>query len=444
LRPHHCANCGYSSAMGPFFRKGEAGLLHRKVMICAGCSSRYTTDLEEKLTDRFWTGQIVWGVLLTLGLALSFVAHSSVGLVGVTFYAAIVVSIPTRIAIHEAGHALAAVALGLRVLKVEIGSGPLLATFRLSDTQIEVRQKFYLGGMTKRALGRRERSRARTALVVLAGPASDLAAAMLILWCAYLVQSTAGEHPSTLLSMSVAGLCGVGLAEGSTAIRNLRPSRFRDGTASDGQQLLDLLRRRQPLSGRDEAHLQIIDLIAMGRFGEAAELAECAASESTSRVEFLSMAIHCRSRADGDLAALDFYAKSGCGAADASLETDESSRAAIAWLRANLAWCAIKADQVSWTRQADSYSESALEIVPTAPEMKGTRGAWLIRHGHVKDGLDLLTEAVRNVADPLDRAEFCRFLSLGHRNNGDLIFADEFENLGRHLLSSTPPRDVAN
>lgn len=117
-----------------------------------------------------------------------------------------------------------------------------------------------------------------------------------------------------------------------------------------------------------------------------------------------------------------------------------SSLEAMPWFEANVAWVAIKAGRNDMGDLIEKFTLSALTSRPEAPEMKGTRGAWLIENGEYHSGLALLTEAVRSVVDPIDKADFCHFLSRGWKALSDEARSDGYRQLRRHLIGNDRDR----
>ena len=172
------------------------------------------------------------------------------------------------------------------------------------------------------------------------------------------------------------------------------------------------------------------------RFTEAAEVALDAAPGSPFELVFFSMALHALSRSRGDQAAIALYLERKDDIDRAEKKAGDGPPAANAWLRANLTWCALKTGDRSLDHLIEDFSNSAKTTASEVPEIKGTRGAWLIVTGEVDVGLPLLTEAVRSITDPIDRADFCLFLARGWRTQGDEERASAFEELRGHLLAA--------
>jgi hypothetical protein len=106
-------------------------------------------------------------------------------------------------------------------------------------------------------------------------------------------------------------------------------------------------------------------------------------------------------------------------------------------LQANVAWSATKAGRRDLDDLVERFSREALEAFPEAPEMTGTRGAWLIVLGRHDEGLALLAEAVRRISDPIDKADFCDFIARGWVALADPSRATFYQELRMHLGKQT-------
>jgi len=131
------------------------------------------------------------------------------------------------LALHEAGHALAAKALGWYVGQVVIGFGPIWRRFELGGAHVQLRS-FPVEGFVRCVPRNLAWPRTKSALIYFAGPGIELAAAACVLWLA---------GPQRLLaqpeSVGVAALQGLALAAASGGVLNLLPH----GVTVDGVQV---------------------------------------------------------------------------------------------------------------------------------------------------------------------------------------------------------------
>jgi hypothetical protein len=419
-----CDTCGYHSNARDFFRRARGGLLGRSKTVCEGCDPYKPSHAERR---------IFRSVIVLQCYALLAIAWSSIGWVAdalsmFLMAEAALLSSLFRIGVHEAGHALAARAMGARVLRVTIGRGPARRTVRLGNTLIDLRSYVFMGGATHFAWLGGSARRWRSILVVIAGPAANGVLAALAFWAA----SACGPGwPADFLRPTLAGF---GLAQAATAIFNLLPftSRF-DGLPSDGRQLFTLLSARIPkVDVATQALLRGQTCLAEQQFNEAAEAFWDAARLKPDATYAFAMVMHCLARAKGDDAAMAFF-QAHRPAFEASMGTvDEIHRATIPYLQVNIAWPALKTD----LSLANAYSQAALDALPEVSAMLGTRGAYLVATGEVSAGRELLLQAIRASAEGSDRAEFANVLAQADRASGNTASAEAFQDLGRYARTA--------
>ena len=116
------------------------------------------------------------------------------------------------------------------------------------------------------------------------------------------------------------------------------------------------------------------------------------------------------------------------------MAADEDDQPFLALLNANVAWCALKAGDPANAPLAETLAREAFAAVPEAAEMKGTLGAVFTNRGAIDEGIELLRDAARHIADPLDKADFCIFLARGEHARGNSARANTFAELRRHIL----------
>ncbi len=130
---------------------------------------------------------------------------------------AAVLAISLLIVIHEAGHFLAARRFGMRVERFSVGFGPVLFSFRRGETEFAI-SALPLGGYVKIAgMGPGEAEDAtdgalfanqaawRRFLVILAGPAMNYVAAVLIAWGLLATLGLRVPDPGTSLGKAMPG-----------------------------------------------------------------------------------------------------------------------------------------------------------------------------------------------------------------------------------------------
>ena len=296
-------------------------------------------------------------------------------------------------------------------------------------------RKYASGGGLMHSFDPQDRyQRLGTAAMVVAGPLANALGGAVALWLCAL----AGPPASLPTMITTSALSGFGFSMAFMAVVNLIPQRFGDGgtVASDGRQLLNLLRKRSD-SNPDILRLaKVTGLIQMNRFDDAAKVALAVSDSSELRSLFFAQAIHCLSRSRGDAAAMDCYMSRMTGSLPSVGPNVLLDRDPLPWLEANVAWSALKSEDRRYRDLIEPMSAAALDAVPDAPDMKGTWGAWMVESGHADEGLPFLFQAVRAATDPIDRADFCIYLAKGSRAIGDEVQAEGFEQLRRHLLTT--------
>jgi regulator of sigma E protease len=132
--------------------------------------------------------------------------------------AAAVLAVSLLIVVHEAGHYLAARRFGMRVERFSVGFGPVLLSFRRGDTEFAV-SALPLGGYVKiagmapgEAVDPADRGLYanqgawRRFLVILAGPAMNYLAAILVAWGLLATLGLRAADPSPRVGALVAGM----------------------------------------------------------------------------------------------------------------------------------------------------------------------------------------------------------------------------------------------
>lgn len=419
-----CDTCGFRSAAHGFFRCAKGGILDRTKTVCEGCDPYQPSLYERRLFRNVFVLQVLWLVVI---------AWTSLGLVDdpLSLFLMVEGALLTtviRTAIHEAGHAAAAAALGAKVLRVTVGHGPTAHQFRWQGVRVDVRRYAFMGGQTHMAWPSGESPRWRSILVLLAGPGANAAFALLAFWLASsLQQGWLATFASPLLS-------GFGVSQAITAIYNLWPSTFElNGLPSDGRQVLALMTSRNSKPDkfvqallRAQAHLvEERHKAAADAFWEAAQL------KPDATLAF-AMTMHCLNQAEGGAAAMAFF-RTNRAAFEASMATtDDVHRTMVPYLQANIAMPALSSDPPL----ADIYSRAALDALPEIPAMIGTRGAYLILMGEVATGRGMLLQAIRGSTSGNDRAEFAEALARADRAAGDAERAEAFEDLGRYARAA--------
>jgi len=327
--------------------------------------------------------------------------------------------------IHETGHALAARLAGFQLVLVQIGRGPEALTYRRGSLRLSLRRYAMLGGKT-RFIAPPDAAAWRQALAFLGGPLFSLSAA------GVLIVAVLGRDRSetSVLAPMALGFAILGLI---SAVNTLWPATSSEGQPTDGAQLLALFRKTAAVDPRLPLLVALEQLQAAGRYAEALRRIVEQLKIWPNDPYLLSAMIHYGSRVAGDREALArYHALVAAAPADPPRPFDWH-REMVGWLAANLAWVIIKSG--ADLERADLELQTALEHLPHAVEVKATLGALYVARGEAEIGERLLIEGMRQVEDPLDRADFCRFVATARRDRGDAAGAFEADRLREHILA---------
>jgi len=418
---HICSNCGFTSPGAAVFRRAKGGLLNRSQIVCDVCVPYRPTPYEHKMGLR-----VLFAPLGFLLGAFPLLFHDG----GVFIFMLImaVTSLPTlplRILIHEAGHAFAARLMGQIVWQARIGSGPIRQRLRLLGVVFEIRAYPWMGGLVNFFGPAEPVGRPAEAFIIAAGPLANVLAAVIAFGLNYLCQ---------WVGVVAAVFAGFGAFNLLVAIYNLVPRRFGDNetVASDGRQLLNTLKRRAIPNPPIRQMRLAAGYSYMGRYGDAATTAMNEWQATPLKFFFAIQILHNLSRGQGDRAAIDFFFANESEFQERD-ETDTTIKSNLAWVRANVAWSALKLDDPALSELAGRMAEAAIAAVPDHVEMRGTYGAWLVSVGREEEGLPLLVGAARGIDSTIDKADFCDFIARAWRQKGDPKKAAQYEALQAHL-----------
>jgi hypothetical protein len=141
---------------------------------------------------------------------------------------------PLAVVLHELGHALTGLCLGLEVGAITIGFGPTLAQFQLGGLPVRFHTgllsgRVYFGSASRRLL------RTRLWIATLLGPATNAALVALAVHCWGTVESSIGSNALMLWVIVNSMLVGI-------AIVPYRSTEFGQAYRSDGLALLEIPR----------------------------------------------------------------------------------------------------------------------------------------------------------------------------------------------------------
>jgi hypothetical protein len=405
------------------FRREAGGLLGKEGPVCFGCAAYQPTPYERQLFG-WWLGRLAfWGLI-------AFWAGTDWGWPFVAVaWATLVLGEPLDTLIHEAGHALAVRLAGFPLLSIRIGRGPEILAGRLGSTRFSLRRHAMLGGDTQFVVPEGAPTW-RQALAFLGGPLASLCTAI-----ALIVLILARDDGRSLIPGAIA--MGFVILSLRTGVNTLWPQTSSEGQPTDGAQLLALLNPAASAAAEPLLALMAATqrLQLTGRHAQAADLFADKLREWPNDPYLLGMVIHSTSRAAGDKAAMARYRALVAAAPAGPPRPFDWHQTMVGWLAANIAWSTIKSGPEADLEVADLELQTALERLPDAPEVKATLGALFVARGESEMGERLLIDALRVIDDPLDRADFCRYVAKARRNRGDVEGAAEAGRLLDHILA---------
>jgi len=279
---------------------------------------------------------------------------------------------------HEFGHALTAGLVGARVQGVIIGAGPQFWQTRLFGIPVVFRAFALGGGYTLVTHPSFSWVRLRQAVLVLAGPVTNLAIALALIW---LLPATAliGFPKDTGLFPMLAFI-GANLV---SFVASLIPMRYTiEGGVikSDGLQLLCL-----PFQNpRDFSP-------AVGAY-------------------FFTLSAEY-------LAAKDYNAAREAGLK--GLRAHDKPDQLRAYLSNQVAWCNLLLGKAELLQEAIGYASEATELAPDNLGIKGTLGSVLIEDGQYERGLAILLESTDDVEQDTDKALNMCYVAIAYHYLGD-------------------------
>jgi Zn-dependent protease len=418
---HKCSNCGFRSSDVGFFRREKGGLLNRPQPVCEGCVPYRPTPYERRVALRVLAAPATF--LLPIFGTLGKDPEQSLFLT--IMVATSIPTLPLRILIHEAGHAFAARLVGQVVWQARIGSGPIRKAFRAGGVVFEIRAIPWTGGFVRHFSSGHPASRLSRAFITAAGPLANLLTAVVALGFSYLCQG---------IGVLAAAFAGFGLFSLFVGVYNLIPRRFGDNetVASDGRQLLNLLKPQTPPSPLARRMQDAAGYSYMGRYDDAVATAMNDWQSTPLKLFFANQILHNLSRGRGDRAAIDFYLANAREFEDHD-DADADTRSGLAWIWANIAWSAVKLGDPAFSDLAKRLVDAAIAIVPDRDEFRGTYGAWLVSVSRSGEGVPLLVQAARGIDNNIDKADFCDFIARAWRQENDPQRAATYDALAAHL-----------
>jgi len=297
-----CAGCGYRSVNRDFFRREKSGIFRRKMAFCQGCAAYRPTRFERLSVD--WAWMFITGALLVASGRDQ--PLRGIGYLWVFFGAVALFAVVTTI-VHELGHAIAAHLVGMKVVSVVVGSGPILVARQWRDIRFELHTYVLMGGMTAAYHQIESPAKWRQGAMLLGGVGANLLLLMLGSGILILLATRlALSNPFVMAAFAV-------LASQIVAIiRDLWPHKLsghQPARPSDGRQLVDLFRAKDFPRRVQEGRLYWggMALLLSGRNAAAQVHFEQAHRLLPANGTFFALLVHSASKAAGPQAALRYY-----------------------------------------------------------------------------------------------------------------------------------------
>jgi Zn-dependent protease len=399
LKPCECRSCNAKSTWAQGFVKAWSPL-RGSHSLCVTCWLYRRKYRGVYVRFMFWIA-VVAAAAYYASESVPFAVLCTLALYAVAFVAVVM---------HELGHAAAAIALGFRVPAISLGGGlhakvlPWRNTFvLLGPSPVE--------GLVVLYPPSTRHYRKKMALILAAGSLVNLLCAV----------SGLALLDGLALAVSWQGLVSLSVAVNLLMVLNLVPA-VTNGSfgplRSDGQQLLDLLKlgdaeiARRVAEGRlTEAHLAFYSGAFERAFAVIAPALESGAVSGKERVLATAVLIGC-GKTEAGIELAKRYLRAG------DLTQDER-----AVLMNNVAWALVDPIHSKLTpttlAEADELSAAAMEVLPMANAVRGTRGAVLVEQGAYREALALLADARFRLESPWARATVKATLALAFAGLGD-------------------------
>ena len=319
---------------------------------------------------------------------------------------------------HEAGHALAARLLGMRLFLVSIGFGKPVYERQVGDFSI-VLNKFPYGGFTAAASRTPSWFRSKYLLFIAAGPLANLLLAASV-WPWVHLDGLDG-FASRLQPLPL--FLGANLF---IVLNNLIPRRTPTQKAlgrlgTDGLQLLTT-----PFLTPEKIRLRLADCCM-----REAMVARKSGKHEAARLWFEKAAAHAPDEVSTKTnLALNLLDLGRLEEAHAGflriLESTTLKPLEKAIIQNNVAYASIRLGRPDLLDEADRLSRESLAVLPTVAAVKGTRGSVFCAMDRLDEGIPLLKQAMEEHDDPKNKALNACELAIAERKRGNLEASDQY------------------
>jgi len=315
----------------------------------------------------------------------------------------LLVFFPLIVFVHEAGHAVAALLVGHRVLEVKIGAGPSVTAWQ--GRWRLVLGLFPLGGHVMAGSSDPSGYRAKRLAITAAGPAMNA----LMFAVAPLIDASS----STLRDFAIVNAC--------VLISNLFPYSVRTPYGpqrTDGLGLVRTVSDSEWKLAEERSGFAVARAMLADQRGDREEVRRITdeAEAMNSRSVVLRTWLGYRAIKDqGYVSARTIFREL----------VDEDRRMSVAGLGQrddvsrgihlnNLAWCDLMLDDPALIEEALSSSAAAIDLLPGHPAIRGTRAFALILGGRPGEGIDLGHAAYAKTREAQTKALQACVLAIGY------------------------------
>ncbi len=375
--------------------------------------------------------QAATAILLVGGL-ISIIVWPEAGLAWIAFFlACFMTSYVAMVLPHELGHALTAMALGMRLFTVEIGVlGRVLFEPEILGCEFLFRS-VPLGGCVRASPKNLRFVRTKHFFVVAAGPMTNAVALVAVLW----LIGMSREHAVLCWALAAFVFANIfKLAVGLFPRMVWMPG---GRTPNDGLLLLRIFFMPDTaLAAWHSSTLVQESLLSLarGRISDAeARLAVVKATyPNDASPEFIEPAIFSEQRRYRE--AREAYLR--------LLDKSDLSAAQKPVIQNNIAWADLMIGDESLLGEADRLSQAAIEEIPERPYVRGTRGSVLIELGQIEAGIPLLLQAMRENRRENSALNAC-YLAIAEGKRGNYRSAQQYLATAKRRDTDCPLLDRA-
>lgn len=414
-----CDCCGAESNLDTAFFKAPKSFSQKIRTYCPDCwTSRQHSESK-------------WGIILSLAtgpLGLVFLltdTHAELGwfMINIVLFE---VFIWLTIVPHELAHAVVGRAVGMKVLRIYLGSGRTFFTSRVAGFDCEFKP-LPTGGLVVAAHRTLEHLRARHFAFVLAGPAANFLMATAVwmfsspgtLWRLSSMENGFAPGPAFFYANLLVLLMNLWPKDAATILGPL---------PTDGKQLFQIV--SLPAEKLDVYHAAgfVMETSLLHQQGDHRKALACVDAGLSIYPEN-EMLLHWKGVFSLDLgnygdARLCFVKL---------LERSNLPSMARPIILNNIAYADALLDREDLHEEADSYSQEAMAAMSWVPAIRGTRGTVLVAMGRLEEGLLLLRESMSQAAIPGHKAANACLIAEAESRMGNFSAARDYLDQARRL-----------